>query len=106
MRLRELQRGERIAAATDRTQALRQTTPGSGLSALKDAEATLARLRSRQKQIDAAAAAHGRDGPVRRPVALTQKLAEAGCGTPVQANVRRRSSPAWQRRLNKSDADR
>ena len=57
LRLRELQRGQRIAAATDKTQRLREAAPGSSLSALKDAEETLSRLRLRQKQMDAAASA-------------------------------------------------
>jgi len=47
MRLRELQRGQRIVAAVDTTQRLRETAPGSSLSALKDAEETLLRLRTR-----------------------------------------------------------
>ena len=93
IRLRELQRGERIAVATDKTQALRQTTPSSGLSALKDAEATLAKLRSRQKQIDATAAAMDEMDQSGDPLAITQKLAEAGCGMPVRTTADAGSRP-------------
>ena len=87
LRLRELQRGQRIAAATDKTQRLRETAPGSSLSALKDAEETLSRLRLRQKQMDAAASAMAEMELSVDPVALSQKLAEAGCGTPVRTSV-------------------
>jgi phage shock protein A len=87
MRLRELQRGERIAAAADRTQRLRHTAPGSGLSALKDAEATLLRLRSRQKEIDAASAALDEMDRSGDPAVLIEKLAAAGCGAPVRPSA-------------------
>ena len=83
LRLRELQRGERIAAATDRTQRLRESSPGAGVSALRDAEETLARLRARQKLIDATASAITEMEHSDDPAAISRKLAEAGCGAPV-----------------------
>jgi phage shock protein A len=86
-RLRELQRGARIAAAADRTQRLRLAAPGSGLSALKDAESTLVRLRSRQREIDAATAALDEMDRCGDPAALIEKLAEAGCGAPVRPSA-------------------
>lgn len=87
MRLRELRRGERIAAATDRTQRLREATPSSGLSALRDAEATLARLRTRQKEMEATAAAIDAMEQEGNPAALSERLAEAGCGAPVRSSA-------------------
>ncbi|TGS82659.1 PspA/IM30 family protein [Mesorhizobium sp. M3A.F.Ca.ET.174.01.1.1] len=84
MRLRDLQRGQRIAAAADKTQRLRETAPGSTLSALKDAEETLSRLRARQKQIDAAAAAMAEMEQTGDPAAMSEKLAAAGCGAPLR----------------------
>jgi phage shock protein A len=87
MRLRELQRGERIAAAADRTQRLRHQAPASGLSALKDAEATLVRLRTRQTEIDAACAALDEMDRSGDPAALIEKLAAAGCGAPVRPSA-------------------
>jgi phage shock protein A len=87
MRLRELQRGERIAAATDKTQRLREAAPTSGLSALRDAEATLARLRLRQKEIDATAAAMDAMEESIDPAALSGRLAEAGCGAPLRSSA-------------------
>ena len=83
MRLRELQRGQRLAVATDRTQRLRETAPASSLSALRDAEETLSRLRARQTQIDATAVAMAEMEQSGDPAALADKLAAAGCGAPT-----------------------
>ena len=87
MRLRELQRGERIAAATDRTQRLRDNAPNSSLSSLRDAEATLSRLRTRQKQIDAASTALDEMERSSDPGAIAEKLAAAGCGAPTRSTA-------------------
>ena len=86
-RLRDLQRGQRIAAAADKTQRLRETAPGSTLSALRDAEETLSRLRARQKQMDAAASAMAEMELSNDPETLSRKLAEAGFGAPIHASV-------------------
>ena len=51
-KLRELQRGQRIAAATSKTQKLRAQSPDTGMSSLGEAEATLTRLRARQTGMD------------------------------------------------------
>jgi phage shock protein A len=87
MRLRELERGQRVAAATDKTQRLRSVAPGSGLSALKDAEETLLRLRVRQKQMDAAAVAMAEMEQSNDPSALSEKLGAAGCGAPLKSSA-------------------
>ncbi len=87
MRLRELQRGQRIVAAVDSTQRLRESAPGSSLSALKDAEETLLRLRTRQKQIDATAAAMAEMEQSGDPAAVSEKLAAAGCGIPLRSSA-------------------
>jgi phage shock protein A len=86
-RLRDLQRGQRIAAAADKTQRLREAAPGSTLSALRDAEETLSRLRARQKQMDAAASAMAEMELSTDPETLSRKLAEAGFGAPIQTSV-------------------
>jgi phage shock protein A len=83
MRLRDLQRGQRIAAAADRTHRLRETASGSNFSALKDAEETLSRLRMRQRQMDAAASAICEMEQSGDPAAVSEKLAAAGCGAPL-----------------------
>ena len=87
MRLRDLQRGQRIVAAVDSTQRLRESAPGSTLSALKDAEETLLRLRTRQKQIDATAAAMAEMEQSGDPAAVSEKLAAAGCGAPLRTSA-------------------
>lgn len=87
LRLRELQRGQRIAAAADAAQRLRETTPGATLSTLRDAEATLARLRSRQGQIDAAASALEAMEQSGDAAALAEKMAAAGCGAPLTTSA-------------------
>ncbi|MER8431962.1 PspA/IM30 family protein [Mesorhizobium caraganae] len=87
MRLRELQRGQRIVAAVDSTQRLRESAPGSSLSALRDAEETLLRLRTRQKQIDATAAAMAEMEQSGDPAAVSEKLAAAGCGAPLRSSA-------------------
>lgn len=87
MRLRELKRGQRIAKATDKTQRLRETMPGSGKSSLKDAEETLNRLRVRQQQIDTTAEAISEMEETGDPACIINKLAEAGCGTPQKTSA-------------------
>ncbi|MGX9147644.1 PspA/IM30 family protein [Mesorhizobium sp. 128a] len=87
MRLRELQRGQRIVAAVDSTQRLRESAPGSSLSALQDAEETLLRLRTRQKHIDATAAAMAEMEQSGDPAAVSEKLAAAGCGAPLRSSA-------------------
>jgi phage shock protein A len=83
-RLRELERGQRIAAATEKTAKLRDFSAGSSLTALKDAEATLARLRTRQKQMELADAALQEMEQSGDPSTVSRKLAEAGCGAPLK----------------------
>ena len=86
-KLRDLQRGQRLATATERTQALRETVPGNGLSALDDAEATLKRLRERQTQIDMTAEAMDAMDGEQDPATIAKKLAEAGCGQPLTTSA-------------------
>lgn len=89
-RLRDLQRGQRIAAATDKAQKLRSSALGfqsDDPSCLKDAEETLHRLRARQQHMDGVAAAlDDMDGEA-DPSNLTERLAEAGCGAPLRTRA-------------------
>lgn len=86
MRLRELKRGERLVRATESTQRLSHAMP-EGLATLRDAEETLERLRRRQQQVDLTAAAlAGMDGAV-DPATIIDRLADAGCGTPLRRSV-------------------
>lgn len=82
-RLRDLQRGERIARATAHTQRLDRTADAGDMATLSDAEETLERLRNRQQEIDITAQAlRDMDGTT-EPSAIIEKLARAGCGAPL-----------------------
>lgn len=82
-RLRELQRGERIARATEHTQKLDRSAGHHGLATLSEAEETLLRLRTRQQEIDTAAEALRDMDAGTDPAAIIEKLAKAGCGAPL-----------------------
>lgn len=79
-RLRELERGQRLAATAQNTLRLAQTKPSLGLGSLSDAEQTLARLRDRQIQAEVAEAALAELQIAWCPEGLEQRLIEAGCG--------------------------
>lgn len=82
-RLRELQRGERIARATEQTQKLDRSSTTVGLATLSEAEETLLRLRTRQQEIDTTAEALREMDAGTDPSAVIEKLAKAGCGAPL-----------------------
>lgn len=82
-RLRELNRGARIARATAQTQTLDRSASTTGLATLSEAEETLLRLRTRQQEIDTTAAALREMDAGTDPSAIVEKLARAGCGAPL-----------------------
>ncbi|ODN69837.1 hypothetical protein [Methylobrevis pamukkalensis] len=75
-----------LAAAVDRTRRITVADAG-GLSTLKDAEETLARLRARQGRMAAFDAALADLETSGDPEALRQRLADAGCGKPVRTTA-------------------
>ncbi len=81
-KFRELQRGQRLATATQKTQDLRSKTAGSAQSSLRDAEDTLNRLRRRQQEMDLTEQAIAELDATGNPEAMAKKMAEAGCGKP------------------------
>jgi phage shock protein A len=86
-RLQELQRGERLARATQAAQTLDHSVAGSGLASLDDAEKTLARLRDRQQQNETISSVLKQmDGPS-RSAGIIEKLASAGCGAPLRSSA-------------------
>ncbi|MBY3211860.1 PspA/IM30 family protein [Rhizobium laguerreae] len=86
-RLQELQRGERLARATQEAQKLDVAVAGPGLATLDDAEETLARLRLRQSQNELTAAAlKDMEGAI-RPAGIIEKLANAGFGAPLRSSA-------------------
>ncbi|MDC7743414.1 PspA/IM30 family protein [Rhizobium binxianense] len=86
-RLQELQRGERLARATQEAQKLDVAVSGPGFATLDDAEETLARLRLRQSQNELTAAAlKDMEGAI-RPAGIIEKLANAGFGAPLRSSA-------------------
>jgi phage shock protein A len=89
-RLADLERGRRIALATESVRRLkaRSGTGGSaGMAALADAERTLQRLRERQVEDAAAAAAYGTLAPGLNPDATASRLEAAGYGKRTRATA-------------------
>lgn len=86
-RLQELQRGARLARATEEAQKLDTTIVGPGVAALEDAEETLARLRLRQNQNEITAAALKDMEGATRSAGIIEKLANAGCGAPLRSTA-------------------
>lgn len=83
-RLQELQRGERLARATEQTQKLNAACDdNSGLATLDDAEETLARLQAYQSRCDIAASTMKDMDASSRQTAIIEKLANAGFGAPL-----------------------
>ncbi|NEJ74867.1 PspA/IM30 family protein [Rhizobium phaseoli] len=86
-RLQALQRGERLARATEEAQKLDVVVADPGLATLDEAEETLARLRLRQSQNDLTAAAlKEMEGSI-RPAGIIEKLANAGCGPALHSTA-------------------
>jgi phage shock protein A len=79
-RLRELERGQRLAVTAQNTLRLRHAQPAASLTALKDAEDTLQKLRSRQKLEEVAEAALCEMEMAWCPDGLEERLIAAGCG--------------------------
>jgi phage shock protein A len=86
-RVQELERGLRLAQITDKTQRLTSGIPNHGLSNLKDAESTLARLKSRQLETDRTQAALSEMDLELSPEALAARMAEAACGPALKTSA-------------------
>ncbi|MBX4932175.1 PspA/IM30 family protein [Rhizobium bangladeshense] len=86
-RLQALQRGERLARATQEAQKLDVAVAGPGLATLDEADETLARLRLRQSQNELTAAALKEMESATRPAGIIEKLANAGCGAPLTSSA-------------------
>lgn len=89
-RLAELERGRRIALATESVRRLKArsgTVGNAGMAALADAERTLQRLRERQVEDAAAAAAYDTLAPGLNPDATASRLEAAGYGRRTRATA-------------------
>ncbi|APO79468.1 PspA/IM30 family protein (plasmid) [Rhizobium etli 8C-3] len=86
-RLQDLQRGERLARATEQAQKLDRAAAGSGLATLDGAEETLTRLRARQSQNDTIASVLKEMDCAPGSAGIIEKLANAGCGAPLRSSA-------------------
>ncbi|WP_238365772.1 PspA/IM30 family protein [Mesobacterium pallidum] len=86
-RLRQLQRGQRLAQATDKTQKMQAIMPDAGLTTLREAEATLDRLQTRQAELDATARAMTELESTGNADTIRDRLAAEGCGTPLKSDA-------------------
>jgi phage shock protein A len=89
-RLAELERGRRAARAAEAVRRLRSTgadNVGGDASALRDAEATLKRLRQRQSEAEAADEALDALDSASGPDLIAQKLEAAGFGAQTRPNA-------------------
>ncbi len=86
-RLRDLQRGQRLAIATDHTQRLHSSAAITATANLSEAEATLARLQTRQTTTEAARAALLDLSASTNAEAMRNRLAAAGCGAPLRPDA-------------------
>lgn len=86
-RLRALQRGKQIADAAERTQRLRGTMPGGVLSSLREAEATLERIQTRQDHGEEIELAMVELSSGSNAGAVSARLAAAGCGAPLRSEA-------------------
>ncbi len=85
--LRELQRGQRLAAASHSTSRLNTRGVGCDHSSLTAARETLKRLQARQMQHQRKADAMAELNRTANPDSVTEKLANAGCGNPVKKSA-------------------
>lgn len=86
-RLRTLQRGKQIADAAERTSKLRGTMPGGVIASLKEAEATLKRLQSRQDHAEDVEISMIELNLGTSAEATSARLAAAGCGAPQRSEA-------------------
>ena len=112
-RLRDLERGRRTATTNDAVLKLRDKGLAAGESyrnTLSEAEATLARVQSRQCELDQATSALEELDAETRPASVADKLADAGFGAPtrktaadVLARLKAKSAGDTPKRKKKSD---
>ncbi len=86
-RLRDLQRGQRLAVATDQTQRLHRSVPAGVTAGLDEAEATLTRLQERQTETESTRAAIMELSASSNAMAIRDRLAASGCGAPLRPDA-------------------
>ncbi len=86
-RLRELERGQRLAQATAATQNLSRNPSPEQLNSLKEAEETLRKLQERQQHEDYTRQAEAEFEAEETPEELTRRMASQGFGTPITTST-------------------
>lgn len=86
-RLRDLQRGQKLAVASEHTAKLRSQMPAMTTATLSQAEATLARLQERQTLAEATRLAVAEMSTTSNANTMRDKLAAAGCGAPMRPDA-------------------
>lgn len=86
-RLRDLERGQKLAVATEHTQKLRAQVPAMTMATLSQAEATLIRLQDRQANAEAARLAMNELSASANANMMRDRLAAAGCGAPLRPDA-------------------
>jgi phage shock protein A len=86
-RLRDVERGARLAAATATSQRLRAVTPHPLTADLAEAEGTLSRILSRQEQAGLAQAALVELNSAGKADLVRDRLAAAGIGAPLRPDA-------------------
>ncbi|MEL7528334.1 MAG: PspA/IM30 family protein [Pseudomonadota bacterium] len=86
-RLRALKRGERTAEVREQIHRAQSLGTGAGQSALSRAEEQLEEISEHQERNQLADREYAALSPADKPDALIEKLADAGCGTPVRTQA-------------------
>lgn len=86
-RLRALKRGERAAEVREQIHRAQSLGTGAGQSALSRAEEQLEEISEHQERNQLADREFAALSPADKPDALIEKLADAGCGTPVRTQA-------------------
>lgn len=87
LKLRDLERGQRLATATDRTQKLADMSPVCTMSNLREAEETLNRLNLSQQATDLARKAEAELEMATAPSEVVERMAAEGLGEPLRSSA-------------------
>lgn len=87
LKLRDLERGYRLATATDKTQKLAGETPLATTNSLKEAEETLAKLEHRQESVELTRRAEVELEQSTAPADIASRMADQGLGKPMRSSA-------------------
>ncbi len=87
LKMRDLERGQRLATATSHTQKLAVDSPRSTTNSLSDAEETLRRLEKRQQTVDLTRKAEAELEQSTAPADISKRMAEQGLGKPLKSSA-------------------